>query len=45
MAARAIALIARLMDLLRKTAAHTKRPASIIIMIEKTCIDGEDKIR
>ena len=44
MAARAIALIARLMDLLRKTAAHTKRPARIIMMIEKTCVLMEEII-
>jgi hypothetical protein len=36
-AARAMALIAKLIDLLKKTAAHTKRPARIIMMIEKIC--------
>jgi hypothetical protein len=36
-AARAMALIARFIDRLKKTAAHTKRPARIIMMIEKIC--------
>jgi hypothetical protein len=36
-AARAMALIAKLIDLLKKTAAHRKRPARIIMMIEKIC--------
>lgn len=31
-----MALIARLIDLRRKIAAHRKRPAKIIMMIEKT---------
>jgi hypothetical protein len=44
-AAREIALIARLMDLRRKMAAHKKRNETTTMIIEKACKEGKREVR